>query len=792
MKFNESWLKEYVETGLDAEAIGARLTLAGLELDGVEPAAEVFSGVVVARIESLEPHPDAEKLRVCRVNDGERTDLQVICGAANVYEGMVTALATVGAELPGGMKIKKAKLRGVESFGMLCSASELGMAESSDGIMELSNDAPVGTSIRDYLDLDDQILEIDLTPNRADCFSLRGVAREMSVLTGADVTGFDVAAVQPVIDDRFPVTLSAGEACPRYVGRVVKGVDLSAATPVWMSERLRRAGIRSLHPVVDVTNYVMLELGQPMHAFDLDKLVGGIDVRMASDKEKVTLLDGKELELSAGSLVIADANGAHALAGVMGGEDAAVSDSTQDIFLESAFFSPLAIAGRARAYGLHTESSHRFERGVDFDLQKTAIERATALIIEIAGGQAGPVSEVVSEADLPSLPTIQLRQDQIERRLGVSFDNETVQEILQGLGCEVSTSDSGWAVVPPSYRFDLRIEVDLIEELARVYGYDRIPSTARSWAPVIEKAEESALSLNVVKQSLVDNGYQEVITYSFVDPASEKLLNPGHKGLKLANPISADLSVMRSSLWPGLLKVASHNQRRQQLRIRIFETGLVFQQTSEGLQQPTHIAGALSGPLDVENWLAPARNADFFDMKADLEQLFEKAGIKEDVEWEAGTNPALHPGQCARLSYQGRDIGWCGALHPNLKDSLDLESDVYLYEVDLESLKTRPVPAFSELSRFPSLRRDLALLVDENVSYGKIRAAVDSLDLAIIKETHIFDVYQGEGVATGLKSIALGLILQDFSRTLEDADVEQIIERVLAKLADEVGASLRV
>ncbi len=791
MKFNKSWLDSYIDTGLSPEDMGAKLTLAGLELDSIEKAAPEFSGVVVARIEKLVQHPDANKLRIATVNDGKVDDLQVICGAANAYEGMVTALATVGAKLPDGMKIKKAKLRGVESYGMLCSVAELGLADSADGIMDLPQDAPVGTSIRDYLDLDDAVLEVDLTPNRADCFSLRGIARELGVLTDAAVTGFEAPVVSPGSQAKMPATVQDTAACPVYACRVISGVDMKASTPLWMAERLRRCGLRSLNPVIDVTNYVMLELGQPMHAFDLAKISGGIVVRQAVDGESLTLLDGKEVSLKEGTLVIADDKGALAMAGIMGGADSAVGESTQDIVLESAFFTPEAIAGRSRSYGLHTESSHRFERGVDFDLQLNAMERATQLITELAGGEAGEITLEKSERDLPALEPITLREAQIKRRLGIEMDSAEVDRILAKLGCVGNKDGDRWTVVPPSYRFDLRIEVDLIEELARIYGYDKIPSSPRSWAPSITKLDENRLDIDEVKRFLVDLGYQEIISYSFVDKATEKTLNPAHKPLALANPISAELAVMRSSLWSGMLKAVSYNQRRQQPDMRLFETGLVFQQESDGLKQPSKIAGVITGASGEESWYEEPRPVDFFDIKGDLEALLGLTDKAARISWEPVEHHALHPGQSAALRLDGDIVGVVGALHPQHMDALELQGNVFLFELDLDVLSTRPVPAFEPLSRFPAVRRDLALLVDENVSYSRIREAIKALDLDIIQDVRVFDVYTGEGVANGLKSVALGLILQDFSRTLEESDVEKVVEKVLAQLKSEVQATLR-
>ena len=791
MKINESWLRELVNPELDTAAVGDLLTMAGLELDALEPAAPPFSGVVVARIAEIEQHPDADKLRICQVDTGSSELTQVICGAANARQGLTVAMATVGAVLPGDFRIKKAKLRGVESFGMLCSASELGLADSSEGIMELPDDVAPGTDFRQWLNLDDMVFDIDLTPNRADCLSVKGVARELAVLTGGEPSFPAIVDVSAAIDDVFPVEVAEPEVCSRYAGRVVRSVDVAAETPLWMQEKLRRCGIRSLSPVVDVTNYVMLELGQPMHAFDLDKLQQGIVVRNATQGESLELLDGKVVELESDTLVIADQGQALAIAGVMGGNGSAVDESSKDIFLESAFFAPENIAGKARKYGLHTESSHRFERGVDFQLQREALERATALIIEICGGQAGPVTEVVSESNLPVLPKIELRSERIARMLGVEMEDQRVIDILSGLGCTVVAVDGGWRVTPPSYRFDLRIEEDLIEELARVYGYNNIPSHSRSWSPEVKPIPENEVPVSRLREALNALGYQEVITYSFIDENTEKLVNPEIRALPLANPISSELAVMRTSLWGGLLQVVQHNLRRQQPVVRVFETGLVFLPGSEGLAQVPRLAGAITGSAYAEQWSVPARQADFYDIKGDVESLLQVCHLDGKVEWLPGNHPALHPGQSASVLLDGEEIGRVGALHPELQAKLDLDETVFLFDFSQNALKKRELPAFKPLSRFPALRRDLAILVDENVSYRDISAAIDSLDLDLVSGFDIFDVYNGEGVANGLKSVALSLILQDLSRTLDDQDVERIVTAVLEKLKSDVGASLR-
>jgi len=790
MKFNKSWLDEWIDTGLDAETIGERLTMAGLELDSITAAAPKFSNVVVADIESIAPHPDADKLRVCAVNNGQEV-LQVICGAANARAGMRVALAQVGAVLPGGLKIKRAKLRGVESLGMLCSAPELGLAEQSEGIMDLPADAPTGTSLREYLDLDDPIFEVDLTPNRADCLCVAGIAHELGALTGRTVNELEIDEHPPEITEKIAVTVEADDACPRYIGRLITDINMDAETPLWMSERLRRCGLRSLNPIVDVTNYVMLELGQPMHAFDADKLSGRIVVRMAKKGEKLTLLDEKEITLDAETLVIADEKKPLAMAGIMGGLESAVSNETKSIVLESAFFQPEIISGKARAYGLHTDSSHRFERGVDFELQCKAVARASELIQSIAGGKAGVIVEKVTDNKLPELPVITFRPAQISRILGLEMEQAEAQEILTKLGCLVDATHEDWKVIPPSYRFDLRIEVDLIEELARVHGYDRIKAEQRAWAPVIEKKPEAENSILKIKERMLCMEYQEVISYSFIDSLTEQLVNPDYPALPLSNPISTELAVMRTTLWGGLLQTLKHNLRRQQERVRVFETGLVFLHQEKKLMQTQKIAGLISGSSQPEQWMNKTREVDFFDIKGDLEALLNLSQTGQQIEWVTGRHPALHPGQSATLLFEGKTVGHVGALHPQIQKQLDITQEVFLFEIDLSILGKNKLPSYEPLSKFPTVRRDLALLVNEDISYAQIVKSLSSLDNKMITASHIFDVYQGEGVASGLKSIALGLILQDFSRTLEEQDVENVVTQVVEQLNKDVGARLR-
>lgn len=798
MKFSEQWLREWVNPDISTQQMCDQLTMAGLEVDGVEAAAGDFTEVVVARVESLEKHPDADKLNVCQVTDGSKTQ-QIVCGAANVREGLVVALAKIGAVLPGAseneiFKIKPAKLRGVESFGMLCSEKELGLADSAEGLMELPQDAPLGQNLREYLQLDDNIIELDLTPNRGDCLSIAGIARELGVLNQCEVTEQLWEPYKQTITDVFPVEIEADEACTHYTGRIIKGVNVKAQTPLWMLERLRRGGIRGLSPVVDITNYVMLELGQPMHAFDLQKLNGKITVRYAKDAEKITLLDGKSIELTENSLVIADDSRALALAGVMGGEDSAVDDSTTDIFLESAFFQPESIAGKARNYGLHTDSSHRFERGVDTHLQVHAIERATELIRTICGGEVGPVVEQKTASYPDDQLPIHLRTDQIKRVLGIELPVEEVTEIFQRLGMEVKVFSDGWLVKSPSFRFDIRIEADLLEEIVRVYGYNNIPRTQPSYHAVIQSQPESANPLNILKKCLVSRGYFEAISYSFVDPKWQKILDPHTQTIALANPLSSEMSVMRTTMLAGLLGALKHNVNRQQSRVRLFETGLCFLPETEisgadHITQEAMFAGVICGDIHHEQWSEQSRKVDFFDIKSDVEALLSYSA--ENSVFEAAQHPALHPGQSACIKQNNEVVGWLGALHPQVQKALDIDPRVYVFEIKQSAMANNSIPAFSPLSRYPEVRRDLAILVDEDVTAGDILSAIESASSNLVKETQLFDIYQGKGVEEGRKSVAFGLILQEFSRTLTDQEVDSEIENIVSTLNQQFAATLR-
>jgi phenylalanyl-tRNA synthetase beta chain len=790
MQISEAWLREYVNPPVSTEELVAQLTMAGLEVDSVEPAGAVFSGVVIGEVLSVEQHPNADKLKVCRVNVGNGEPLQIVCGASNVRAGLKIPAAICGAILPGDFKIKESKLRGVESYGMLCSEKELGLAAEAQGLMELADDAPTGTDIRDYLLLNDNLIEVDLTPNRADCLSVEGIAREVALLNNMDWQGIDFAKVETKHHEKLTINISEKASCPRYLGRLIKGVNPKAETPTWMQERLRRSGVRSLSAVVDVTNYVLIELGQPLHAFDADKLDGGITVRQACQGESLALLNGQTIILDEQSLVIADNALPLAFAGVMGGSETAVGDNTQNIFLECAFFSPRAIAGKARNFGLHTDSSHRFERGVDFTLQERAIERATQLIIDIAGGNAGPVSEVKSEADLPKREPVLLRKQRIERMLGVSIPDEQIQDIFIRLGMCINEHESGWLIAPPGFRFDIAIEADLIEELARIYGYNNLPNTSLSVRAEPAKVTETLLALDRVKDLLVDKGYQEAITYSFVDEDIQLAVAPNDETITIKNPISADMSVMRSTLWCGLLKSAAYNLNRQQTRIRLYESGLKFVYQQGYIKQDKKLAGLVLGSHSPEQWGEKSRKIDFFDMKADVEAIFSLSGHKPT--FVTGKHTALHPGQTARiLAENGDEIGVIGMLHPSLEKKLGFETQVYLFELDQNLLLEKKLTRFKPLSKYPSVRRDLALIVKDEVSADEIVACIKSSVNKSLQDVVLFDIYRGKGIEEAHKSVAVSITLQNLSQTLTDSEIDATFNEVITTLTNKLGAKLR-
>ncbi|MEW8043478.1 MAG: phenylalanine--tRNA ligase subunit beta [gamma proteobacterium symbiont of Phacoides pectinatus] len=791
MRFSEAWLREWVDPDVAIDALAEQLSMAGLEVDSVTPVAAQFEGVYVGAVLSREPHPDADKLGVCTVDVGGEAPLQVVCGAPNVAAGQRVPVALVGAVLPGGFKIKAAKLRGVESRGMICAESELGMADSSEGILVLPNDAPVGEDFRRYMGLDDQAIEVDLTPDRGDCLGLSGIAREVGVINRSPVTAPPIEPAAVSIEERFPVRVEAPAACPRYACRIVRNIDPDAQTPLWMQERLRRSGLRPISPVVDITNYVMLELGQPMHGFDLRQLDTEIQVRMARPGEKLVLLDGQEIRLRDDTLVIADASKAVAMAGIMGGEHSGVARDTVDILFESAFFAPTAIIGKSRSYGMHTDSSHRFERGVDPQLQVRALERATGLLLEMAGGEPGPVVEVVSSEHIEARPQILLRRNRVARVLGVGIDDATISDILTRLEMRVEPVEEGWRVTAPSCRLDINIEEDLIEEVGRIYGYVNIQVRHGGAAAKMSGDPETEFDLHRAKQLLVDREYQEVVTYSFISPEMHDLLDPGHGSVTLANPISADMSVMRTSLWPGLLQTALYNQSRQQSRIRIFESGLRFIKRGEAILQDPMLAGLICGGRSAEQWGEASAMVDFFDLKADLEVVLALTGCADGFGFEADEHPCLHPGQSANVVRNDEIVGYLGMLHPEIEKKLGLNGNAFVFELRLDEKLVGRLPAFRALSKFPSIRRDIAIVLDREISFARVRDCIQRAAPQTLQSILLFDVYTGEKVDSGRKSLALGLILQETSHTLTDEEVERVMARVLQALADELDAQLR-
>ena len=792
MKLAESWLREWTDPALSTEDLAHQLTMAGHEVDAVETTGEGLDGILVAEVIEVVPHPNADRLRVCKVEAATGEQIDVVCGAPNVYAGMKSALATPGVCLPNGLKLRKTKIRGVESNGMLCSAIELGLGDESDGILELPADAPVGIAFGEYLQLPDSIIDVDLTPNRGDCFSVLGLAREVSALTGSTLKSARVDEVAATIEDRYPIALTDSDSCPRFVGRVIQGIDPAAKTPIWMVERLRRAGVRAIYPVVDITNYVMLELGQPLHAYDRNKLQGTIHPRFARQGEKVTLLDEREVQLSTDTLVIADDTGPVGLAGIMGGLSTAVEAKTCDIFLESAYFAGHAIAGRARSYGLHTDASQRFERGVDPSGQARAIERATELLLQISGGNAGPTCDVTEASGLPGQQEIVLRRQRLEKILGTQVPDAEVASIFAKLEIGLrETTDDGWTVVPPAHRFDLAIEEDLVEEVARIHGYDRIPEITAIAETPLQPVTEKAVHEAEVAAILVARGYQEVITYSFIEEDLNEKFCGVRSPLLLSNPISSEMSVMRGSLLPGMARIAAANLARQQDRVRIFEIGKSFHGTLDSPSEIVRVAGLVVGTVMTEQWGLPAVNADFFDIKSDLVAVLAKAGSAADFEFKAADLEALQPGQSASILRNGIEVGQIGRLHPRLAKLVDITRPVMVFEIDAKQALSAYIPSAVSISKYPSVRRDLAIIVDDAVSAADLTQAIAAVAPALIREVRIFDIYRGKGIEAGRKSVALGLILQETSRTLTDKDADAVVGATVAMLEQQFAAELR-
>ena len=791
MKIAESWLREWVDPDLDTEALAERLTMAGHEVDGIEREGEGLDGVVIAEVVDVGKHPDADRLSVCKVNDGSGDLVDVVCGAPNVVKGMKSPLAKPGVKLPNGLKLRKSRIRGVVSNGMLCSAVELGLGDESDGIIALPDDAEVGSAFADYLGLPDAIIDLDLTPNRGDCFSVLGIARDVSALTGETLRDTTVSPVQATIDDTHQVELGAPGGCPRFAGRVIRNIDLRAKSPVWMTEKLRRAGLRTIHPVVDVTNYVMLELGQPLHAYDLGLVKGPIRPRMAKQGEKVVLLDEKEISANEDTLVISDDSGAIGVGGIMGGLGTAVTLQTRDVFLEAAFFTQEIVSGRARSYGMHTDASLRFERGVDPDGQARAIERATELLLAISGGDAGPLVVESADEHLPTREKIRVRKSHVNRLLGIEIDDSEIAEIFSRLGMLVTEVDGGWDVISPSHRFDIEIEVDLIEEIARVFGYDEIPEATAIAETPLELVTESQIDPEVAATTLVARDYHEVITYSFVDPDSNKRLTDIDSELVLSNPISSEMSVMRSSLWPGMLMAASANASRQQERVRLFEIGKSFHGTLAEHDEVVRISGVCIGSVLGEQWGSKSQSVDFFDIKSDILALLELAGDVSRLEFCATEHPALQPGQAAKIMRDGESLGVVGKMHPRHGRFFELKRDVFLFELDAAAALASRAPKAESISKFPSIRRDIAVVVDDKISAADLISAVESSAPELISSVRIFDIYKGPGIEAGLKSVALGLILQETSRTLTDDDADAAMAAAVQKIHEKFGGELR-
>ncbi|HEX4480203.1 MAG TPA: phenylalanine--tRNA ligase subunit beta [Rudaea sp.] len=790
MKFSENWLRSLVDLSADTATLERRFNMIGHEVESLERLGASLDGVVVAEIVACEKHPQADKLQVCTVSVGN-AQLQIVCGAPNARAGLKAPLAIIGAILPNGIEIKKAALRGVESNGMLCSAKELGIDADASGLLELASDAPAGKALSDYLGLPDNVIELGLTPNRADCLSLRGIAIDVAAAFDAKRKFDAIDPIAPKSKRTIDVKLNADADCPRYVGRVIEGVNPNADTPLWMSERLRRSGIRPISILVDITQYVMLELGQPMHAYDAAKLNGAIEVRRARKDEKTKLLDGRDYTLTPEYLVIADAKESVGLAGIMGGLDSRVTDTTRDIFLEAAHFAPATIMGRARNLALHTDASHRFERGVDPELPRIAMERATQLVLSIAGGTAGPIGEAAIEASLPKRHAVALRRTRLSRVLGITVPDADVERILTALDMNVERTSDGWRATPPTRRFDIEIEEDLIEEVARIHGYDNVPTHAPSGELALHLRPESEVAMSRLNLQLASSGYREAICYSFVAPELLEKWSLADGAVALANPLSADLAVMRTSLLPGLVEILQSNRNRQQERVRLFESGLVFNNASGELKQSPNIAAVACGRAQPESWTGDKRVVDFYDVKADVENLLRLGGGKRAIEFRPSSCAWLHPGRSADVVVDGAIIGIVGGLHPRLLKALDIDEDIQVFELDVASVTAGRVPRARPISRFPSVRRDIAIVVPDSVPYASIETTVRRALGAALSDLLVFDQYQGPNLGSGVKSLAIGLILQDDSRTLTDQDADSFVSRAVTALEQECHARLR-
>jgi phenylalanyl-tRNA synthetase beta chain len=788
MKISENWLREWVDPKVSTEELVEQLTMLGLEVDDVLPAAGNFTKVVIAEIMAMEKHPDADKLNVCQVDAGIGENLQIVCGAPNARVGLKAPLAMIGAVLPGNFKIKKSKLRGLESNGMLCSNVELGLSDDHSGLLELAGTAPVGQDIRTYLDLNDTVIDIDLTPNRADCFCVKGIAIDVSCLNNIDINQPVINNIESNIDEKISVTLKAEKQCPRYISRVINNIDNTKDTPIWMQEKLRRSGIRSIHPVVDVTNYVMLEQGQPMHAFDKAAINGSITVKMAVKGDKFTLLDGKEVKLDESYLMITDEHNYLAIAGVMGGLDSGVTENTTNIVLESAYFDPATIMGKSRDLGIHTESALRFERGVDPQLQEEAIQRATQLIVDICGGEVGQVNESKSESFIPQPVQITLTKNKLSRVLGFNVPDEQVTSILKGLSMQVDVSDDSWNVTAPSSRFDMDIEEDLIEEVVRMVGYDKMPSTNLFSESVVMQLPEELISSNLIKTQLNTIGYQEAINYSFVSAKQLDTYNLSENSIALKNPLTEEFAVMRTSLLPGMMETVKYNLRRQNESVKLFETGYVFNK-DKSIHQEDKLIAVSTGKRHSEHWGLGKEPVDYFDCKGDLEVLLDNC--KKDYSFDKSCFDFLHPGRQASVVLGGKNIGWIGQIHPEICRRIGIKKEVYAYELYIKTIKETVLPVFKDVSKYPSVRRDLALIVNDGVLSQQICEIASSELGNSLVETLIFDEYQGENIGTGKRSLAIGLILQQQNATFEDKEVDKLITKMVSSLKENLNVEIR-
>ena len=789
MKFSERWLRTMVNPQLDTQGLCDRLTMAGLEVEEAVPAAPPFSGVVVAKIEAVAPHPNADRLRVCTVDVGKEAPLQIVCGAPNAAAGMKVPCATIGAVLPGNFTIKAAKMRGVESAGMLCSARELGISEDASGLLALPDDAIVGSNVRDALALDDTLITLKLTPNRADCLSIQGIAREVAAITGAPLTPPPATPVPVATDTVRPIIVASSEGCPRFCARTIEGIDPTAPTPAWMKERIERSGIRSISAVVDITNYVMLELGQPLHAYDDRLLEGDVVVRFAEAGETLTLLNGQVLELERDMLMVCDEKKPLGLAGIMGGEHSGINDSTTTVFLEGAYWDPAVIQGKSRRLGFASDAGHRFERGVDFNGCAAGVDRAAQLILDICGGRAGPLQDVC--AKLPLRPAVRVRPSRIARLLGINLPVANIAAIFERLGLACVRDGDDFLLTPPSYRFDLAIEEDFVEEIARIHGYDEIPAVPAAHVQRMLPDSEYAMTTTALKRRLAAREWHEVITFSFVDSAWESAFFPDRaesaKPVAVLNPIAAQLDVMRTTLLGGMVETLKTNLSRKQDRVRVFEVGRCFDRANGGYNQPLRLGGLAYGDALAEQWGTARRAVDLFDVKGDLEAIV----APRTLTTERAEHPALHPGRSARVLVDDKPVGWLGELHPRLVRQFDLARAPVVFELELPALLARPLPAARPVPKVPVVRRDIALVIDESVPAQAVLTALHTGRPARVDTIELFDVYRGAGLATGKKSLAILVLMQDTDRTLTDPEIDAIVAELVRIVVDTFGATLR-